>query len=170
MAARPASQVHSRGYKSFQRSLAGEPKKASQAEALYMPQAMMDDSTPRGSGHGARCGKCMMAREDGKCFGVYLDADKEKPMMKRRSPVSLEHGVCGLYTPGKPHKKADGEPMPTVPRAAAGYYEGPEVPTHCGNCRNLEGHDDCRKVAGKAEGQPYEIEQYGCCNRWQHLL
>lgn len=134
--------------------------------ALYFPAKVLDDNTPAGSGHGARCGKCMMARADGRCFGVYLDEDEAKPLKERRSPVSLTKGVCGVYTPGKPHKVEDGEPMPTVPRSVAGYYEGVGVPTHCGNCTNYQRHAGgatgyCAEVGG-------QVEQYGCSNAWKH--
>lgn len=134
---------------------------------LYFPERVLNDSTPRGSGPGARCGKCMMAREDGKCFGVYLDEDEKKPLNKRRSPVSLKKGVCGLYTPGKPHKVEDGDPMPTVPRSSAGYYEGEGVPTHCGNCRNYRPHKEEVGECVKVEGIGGEVEKYGCCNSWK---
>lgn len=119
---------------------------------LYMPSGVLN---PDGKREGARCGRCMMFLPDLEACTIVHKADSKS------TEVSGEHGVCGLYVGGKPMKSGGmHKPMPTVPRAVAGYIQDPGVPTHCGNCVYEQAHDTCAKVEG-------EIEEYGCCNNWE---
>lgn len=131
--------------------------KLDQAVVLYMPSKVLN---PDGKPEGSRCGRCMMFMPDKTaCTIVHIDGTKS-------TSVNGQIGVCGLYVGGMPMPSSDEhKPMPTVPRTIAGYIEGRNVPTHCGNCRNFLamgslGRGECRKVAGL-------VEEYGCCNQWE---
>ena len=131
--------------------------KMTKESVLYMGPELSD----RASGlneRGAKCGKCMMFfTEPSKCAIVHQGGD---------ATVSGDYGVCGLFVGGDPLVKisAEHKPMNLIPRTVAGYYEGPGVPTHCGNCQNYQGQGMeglCKKVEGI-------VNEYGCCNSWDY--
>lgn len=132
--------------------IGSDDKKLSQYVVLYMPSAVLN---PDGKPEGSRCGRCMMYLPDRKaCTIIHKDKTKD-------TSVSGEHGVCGLFVGGKPTNSSDAhKPMPTVPRSVAGYIEGKDVPTRCGNCKNFVSPHDCTKVESP-------VEAFGCCNQWQ---
>ena len=130
--------------------------KISKAEALYFPPTVLN---PGESPTGASCGKCALrctTRLGEECAIVFIDGTAD-------TRVSFKKGVCGLYVGGC--RELIGEPLPSVPRSVAGYYEGAGVPTHCGNCRHYQDSGDfangtCAKVSGP-------VKFWGCSNLWE---
>lgn len=120
-----------------------------------MPPAVLN---PNQRPEGASCGACalrLIGIEE-TCAFVHKDGTAD-------CRVSFEKGVCGLYIGGRP-VGAD-RAMPTVSRSVAGYYEGPGVPTHCGNCEYFQsvGGESRSGTCTKVEGL---VNAFGCCNFW----
>lgn len=130
--------------------------KLTKAQAVYFPQTIL--GTP--GRPGASCGTCALRAYgrygEEECLYVHKDGSSD-------CRVSFASGVCALYIQGG---ASSGSPKPTVPRLVAGYYEGRDVPTHCGNCEYFEGvggsslAGTCRKVDGL-------VNANACCNLWQ---
>ena len=132
-------------------------EKLSKSTVLYMPPTVLN---PGQSPTGASCGLCALRCTTGRgeeCAVVFIDGTSD-------TRVSYKKGVCGLYIGGE--RELAREPVPTVPRSVAGYYEGRDVPTHCGGCEYYESALEsantgaCRKVEGL-------IHQFGCCNAYE---
>jgi len=126
-------------------------QKVSKEAVLYFGANLIDkaDGVSLSGLKGAACGRCMMFLKDTSECSILIP-----------SRVNPQHGVCGLFIGGSPGTTKDHPPMKLVPKGPAGYYEGPGVPTHCGNCKNFTAPQVCSIVEGW-------VEEYGCCNAWE---
>ena len=107
--------------------------------ALYYPPPLIGEQP------GARCGRCLMFNEEGRCAAV-------------EGSINADTGVCGLYVHGDP----EGSNFGLIGKDVAGYVEN--GPTHCGNCQYYGGGESLSGSCEKIEGQ---VDFYGCCNSWE---
>src|SRR5215472_8240038 len=87
-----------------------QPQMIPKSVALYYPPPLIGEQS------GARCGRCLMFNEEGRCAAV-------------EGSINADTGVCGLYVHGDP----EGSNFGLIGKDVAGYVEN--GPTHCGNCR-----------------------------------
>ena len=134
-------------------------EKIDKAPALYFSAAIIDQAGRASlvKSKGAACGRCPMFLIDLRQCTLVSPPD-----------VDPLHGVCGMFSPGKPMPSSlTHKPMKVLPKAVAGYYEGSGTPTHCSNCINFEptshGEGTCKVVKGM-------VEEFGCCNFWEEKL
>lgn len=122
--------------------------KIPKAAVLYFPDTWV-------SVGGTRCGTCRdFIRLTSEC------------MITDDAKVSAENGTCGLYVMGPTHKY--GLPLRLIPKHAAGYIEGPEVPTYCGRCRYYESPLQMRSLCSQVGDTEMDKVAYGgCCNRYE---